>query len=154
MLRRGRRTDDAVSPELRRYVFARDHFRCVVATLVLRGRIRPRGPCRDQYGGLLVGGYSSSLLGLTAAHVRDRAGGRTSKRPPSTPRRLVTACYGHHIADPVVDRPDVREALEEILEKLEGPDPDTDRPHERIRRVRARGVSSSTSDQGGVDGQG
>lgn len=136
------RSDDPVSPELRAYVFRREGYRCVVSLLVERGRIPDQGPCRDRFGKkpLTLAEWVGSL---TFAHVRDRAGGRAGKRPPSKARRAVAACYGHHLAKPVVDSREVREAIEEYLEELEGPDVDEDRPNEVIRRVRARGVQST-----------
>ena len=144
------RTDDPVTPELRAYVFRRDG-RCVVGLLAERGRIPDQGLCRNAYGLPIIatGPWPASLL--TFAHVRDRAGGRTAKRPPSTPRRGAAACYGHHIARPVVDQADVRPEIDRYLEELEGPDLDDSRPWETVRRVRARGVSLPTS-EGGVDG--
>lgn len=74
------------------------------------------------------------------------------KRPPSTARRLVWCCAGHHLLDPVVDKADVRPLVDAYLEELEGPDLDDDRPWEVIRRVRARSVSSASSEEGGLDG--
>lgn len=127
---------DPVSPELAAYVFLRDGG-CVVATLVLRGEISVEKPCRGR---------------LTAAHVRDRAGGRTGKRPPSTKRRLAAVCEGHHTDDPVVDRADVRPVVDRYLEEIEGADVDDSRPWEVIRRVRARSLDSATSEQAGGNG--
>lgn len=124
---------DPVPPELAIYVFRRDGG-CVVATLVLRGSIAVEKPCRGR---------------LTAAHVRDRAGGRTGKRPPSTARRLASVCEGHHLDDPVVDRADVRPVVDAYLEELEGADVDRSRPWEVIRRVRARSLDSATSERSG-----
>lgn len=140
----GRRAprEDRVTPETRAYVFARDEYRCIVDRLVELGKIVRRGPCRDQYGSEVVvwrSGESFVRTTLTAAHVRDRGrGGRMSKRPASTARRLVTACVGHHLADPAVDRPEVRDAIDEYLEAKEGRDQDADaRPWETVRRVRS-----------------
>lgn len=127
----GRR--DPVSPEDATYVLRRDPA-CVVAILSATGRIPSFGPCRGLWGGPPL-----VPTDWTVAHVRDRGkGGRSSKRPPSTPRHLVKACVGHHLADPVVDRPEVRDALDEYLELREGPDQDEgNRPHEAIARVRS-----------------
>jgi len=145
------RHDDPVSSTTRAYVLRRDR-RCVVGILALAGEIADPGPCTGRFGRPII-----ALIvdedDLTIAHVRDRAGGRVGKRPPSTMRRLATVCWGHHIADPVVDRRAVREAVDAYLEALEGPDIDDDRPWEAIRRVRARGVDSSTSEpEGGLGG--
>ena len=116
---------DAVSPELRAYVLRRDGG-CVLRPekVAVVSRLGPLGPCRGR---------------ITAAHVRDRGkGGRTSKRPPSTARHLVGACERHHLDDPVVDRPEVRDVLDAYLEDLEGPDQDDgNRPWEAIPRVRS-----------------
>lgn len=145
-----RALDDRVSPELREYVFRRDDG-CVVALFATRGDIRSIDNCRARDGSDL-GGWAVRVLVadrdrvLTIAHVRDRAGGRIGHRPPSTPRRTAAVCAGHHLLDPVIDRADVREVADAYLEKLEGPDVDTSRPWETIRRVRARGVSSDASD--------
>lgn len=119
---------DPVSPELRDYVFRRDP-ECVVAILIRR-RILPR----DTFG--RCDGPD------TAAHVRDSRGGRTGKRPPSTPRRLVRACRAHHVDYPTVDLADVRPLVDAYLEEKEGPDVDDSRPWETIRRVRASGEAS------------
>lgn len=147
MKRRGRAPDDQVTPELRDYVLARDR-RCVIALLDQTGRLsRDPGVCRDRFGRKYVGFDSD----LTIAHVRDRAGGRAGKRPPSTARRLIAVCAGHHLLDSIVDRADVRPVIEEYLDELEGPDLDESRPAETVRRIRARGVRSSTS-EGKVDG--
>lgn len=110
--------EDPVTPDVARYVITRDGG-CVLANLVVPGRVL--GPCRGR---------------ITVAHVRDRLGGRTGKRPPSIPRRLVGCCEGHHLDDPLVDRPEVREELEKYLEAKEGPEPDDSRPWEIVARVR------------------
>lgn len=133
MRRASRASDDRVSPELATYVRLRDGP-CVILLLANIGRIPSQGPCRGR---------------STAAHVRDSAGGRTGKRPPSTPRRVASVCEGHHTDDPVVDRAAIRPEVDRYLEDLEGPDVDDSRPWEAIRRVRARGVSSDASDDGG-----
>lgn len=129
---------DPVSPELRAYVIRRDGG-CVVGRLlsVVALVIRPaQRPCRNDLGEVIV--WNDQRY-LTAAHVRDRGkGGRSAKRPPSTPRHLVAACYGHHLASPVVDLADVRDVLDAYLEEREGPDQDDgNRPHEAIARVRS-----------------
>jgi hypothetical protein len=135
--------DDPVTPELAKYVLKRDGW-CVVAILVESGAIAEVGPCRDRWGHLRERGSVSrwpfATNVLTIAHVRDRAGGRMAKRPPSIARRLVAVCAGHHLADPIIDRPDVRDAVDDYLASIEGPDLDDSRPWERVRRVRARGV--------------
>jgi hypothetical protein len=146
---RGAPKVDPVSPALRQYVFRRDQ-RCIIATLVRRHIIADRGPCRDRFGHLA---RAEDPAAGTAAHVRDSAGGRTGRRPRSIPRRLVWCCWGHHVLDSVVDRADVRPLVDAYLEEKEGPDLDEDRPWEVVRRVRARGVSSATSEpEGGSHG--
>jgi hypothetical protein len=133
MRRRG--ASDPVTPEVRAYVFRRDRA-CVVGLLALAGRIPDPGPCRDQWGHRLDV-LRPDVRDLTAAHVRDRGrGGRTGARPPSTPRHLVAACYGHHLAVPVVDRSDVRDVLDDYLEEREGPEPEDARSWETVARVR------------------
>lgn len=133
---------DPVPPELARYVLERDHG-CVLAILALRGRIVLATSCRDRYGTPVDGRFVSSFERiLTIAHVRDRAGGRLGKRPPSTPRRLAAICYGHHLSEALVDSAVVRPAVDAYLEEREGPDIDYSRPWERIRRVGARAIDS------------
>lgn len=115
---------DPVTPELHAYVLRRDGG-CMVAAMAGSHRMTlpDPGPC---------GGP------LTAAHVRDRGkGGRTGKRPPSVPRHLVAACRVHHIDHPWVDRADYRDALDALLEAVEGPSLADDRPWEAIPRVRS-----------------
>lgn len=134
MKRRARAKDDRVDPELAIYVFRRDGG-CVVATLVLRGEIRVDEPCVGR---------------LTAAHIRDRNGGRTGKRPPSTPRRLAAVCEGHALPPAnIVDRKDVRLAVDSYLEEKEGAEIDRSRPWETIRRVRAAALPSQPSERSG-----
>lgn len=75
------------------------------------------------------------------------------RRPPSIPRRLAVVCFGHHIADSIVDRREVRPVVDAYLAKLEGPDLDQSRPWEVVRRVRARSVDSAVSErEEGTDG--
>lgn len=135
---RRRRQTDPVPPALHRYVLEREAG-CIVAILAARGEIPEQSTCRDR-AGLPVDGRFVRLSQLervlTAAHVRDRHGGRTGKRPPSTVRRLVATCWGHHLGDPVVDRAEVRPIVDRYLEEREGPDLDASRPWEIIRRVR------------------
>ena len=133
-MRRGR--EDPVRPEVREYVLRRDEG-CVVGILSMRLAIaRDVGICRDQYGNHVS---VFDLRDRTIAHVRDRGlGGRMAKRPPSVPRHLAAVCYGHHIADPIIDRPDVRDVVDAYLESLEGATASSVRPWERIARVRGR----------------
>lgn len=115
---------DPVRPEDARAVLRRDGG-CVVGFLYATGKIaRAVGPC--------------SIV-LTVAHVRDRGkGGRMAKRPPSVRRHLAATCSRHHLDDPIVDRPEVRDAVDAYLEEKEGPDQDDgNRPHEAIARVRS-----------------
>lgn len=136
-----RAREDRVSPELALYVVRRDRG-CVVQRLasVLPVRV---GPCRDRSGNVLSTWEALfvSLVDweriLTIAHVRDRRGGRTGKRPASTPRRLAAVCAGHHLLDPTVDQADVRPIVDAYLEEQEGPDVDDSRPWEVVRRVRS-----------------
>lgn len=118
-MRRGPRKDP-VSPEDYLYVMRREGWTCIVGTL-LSHRF---GPCSG---------------GLTLAHVRDRGlGGRLGRRPPSKRRHMVAACEGHHLANPIVDRREVRDLLDDYLKRMEGPEPPSNRPWERIVRVRGR----------------
>jgi hypothetical protein len=154
---RRRGASDPVTPERRAYVFARDSG-CVVARLVYAHELglELTGPCLSRHGrnlGLLVyvaPGLRDDLL--TVAHVRDRGkGGRFGRRPSSKPRHLAAVCHGHHLIHPVIDMAPVRDAVDLYLEALEGPAVTTERPWERIARVRGR-VDSSPSDQEGSDG--
>ena len=153
MRRRG--AQDPVTPELARYVLWRDRG-CVIARLVASGALdfERVGGCRGSGGeslGILVSIVPELAdTVLTIAHVRDRKGGRLGKRPPSVPRHLAAVCYGHHLADPMVDRRDVRPVVDDYLEAVEGPDRDPRRPWEAIARVRGN-VDSSPSDQEGGD---
>lgn len=131
---------DPVRPEDVAYVKARDRG-CLVGILDLAGEIGARdpGPCRRGDGKVYVSPHEIPAVELTIAHVRDRGrGGRMSKRPPSVPRHLAAVCYGHHLADPIIDRPDVRDAADAYLAFLEGPEPEPARPWERIARIRGR----------------
>lgn len=124
---------DPVTPEVADHVFRRD-IGCVVGKLGVNV-----GPCRGRYGEVAAWSGPWVPTDLTLAHVRDRGlGGRLGRRPPSTARHLVVACYGHHLAVPVVDRPTVRDVLDDYLSRMEGPEPETSRPWERIRRIRGR----------------
>lgn len=135
MKRRG--AADPVTPELRAYVARRDGS-CVVARLVDRGEVA-----------------RASILGEcegrdTFAHVRDSRGGRLGKRPPSTPRRVALVCERHALPpDNVVDRADVRPAVDRYLESKEGPDVDGSRPWETVRRIRATGEPASVAAEPG-----
>lgn len=127
--RRGAR--DPVTPDLRSAILARDGG-CVVSLL----RIPNVGPCGGR---------------LTIAHVRDAAGGRMGKRPPSTRRRLAAVCAVHALPpENIVDRREVRAEVDRYLEGLEGAEPDGSRPWEAVRRVRARGVDLGLSENGGT----
>jgi hypothetical protein len=149
---------DPVTPELREYVLYRDAA-CVIGLLAWRHELEAIavGPCRSRDGRIL--GILISVVPalfddlLTVAHVRDPKGGRMGKRPPSTARRLAAVCYGHHLLHPVVDRADVRPVVDAYLERMEGPELETDRPWERVVRVRGA-LSSSPSEQEGTDGPG
>lgn len=143
MKRKGRAPDDRVTPELARYLFAREGG-CLVAILMIRGEIADQGPCAGRDGRLWP--ISTALEAhlwpavLTVAHVRDSRGGRGGKRPPSTPRRTAAVCAGHALPPRnVADRADVRPAIDRYLEAREGRDVDDSRPWEAIRRVRASG---------------
>jgi hypothetical protein len=126
-------TTDPVSPEDAAYVIRRDGG-CVVGVLILDGTLPELPGCSSIYGRPIS---TFDTRGLTIAHVRDRGkGGRLGKRPPSRTRHLVACCYGHHLAHPYVDRAEVRDALDDYLEELEGADPE-ERPHEVIARVRS-----------------
>jgi hypothetical protein len=151
--RKPRSHPDPVSPALAGYIVGRDG-ECVVGKLARAGRIRDFGPCRNAYGIAIRDWTPRSIADLTIAHVRDRGrGGRTGRRPRSIPRRLVAACHGHHIADPVVDRAEVRDELDVYLEALEGPEPAPERWWEAVQRVRGpdRGarLSDPTEREGG-----
>lgn len=132
---RRRAKADPVSGELAIYVFQRDGG-CVVGALARLGKISVEEPCSGR---------------LTAAHVRDRNGGRMAKRPPSTRRRLASVCAGHALPPAnIVDRKDVRPVVDAYLENLEGAEIDRSRPWETIRRVRAAALPSQPSERSEV----
>lgn len=134
MKRKPRPKEDRVEPETAIYVFLRDGG-CVVGALAILGKISVEDPCAGR---------------LTLAHVRDRNGGRTGKRPPSTRRRLASVCAGHALPPKnIVDRKDVRPAVDAYLENLEGAEIDDSRPWETIRRVRSAALPSQPSERSG-----
>jgi hypothetical protein len=149
---------DPVRPEVRGHVLEREQYRCVVALLAEQGRLEAPSRCRDTFGMFIQSwprGASALRTQLTIAHVRDRGkGGRLSKRPPSTPRHLVAACFGHHLTnEPYVDRPEVRDVLDEYLEEKEGPEPPDPRWWEVVQRVRGPGRGADLIDPGASDGK-
>ena len=95
---------DAVTPELRGYVIARDGFICVAPSL---GAV---DGCRDRWGNELH--PAGGRFEVTLDHVKDQP--RMGKRAPSDAAHLVTLCWHHHLDGwATAHRPELRAYLRE-----------------------------------------